>query len=330
MSEKEIDESIFNEKSLNILNIKELRSLGKQLGVSSPASKSKKELIDFILKIVYGKEKPARTNLGRPTTRKFDIDKCLEKLRNTNCADDYKYNDYFGTKDYGFQFLSSDKKQYSDCESIEKRFFFRDGTKNYLRVKGFIDSKDDIEIDNSIVQKFNLENLDVVEIKRRKNFIKIYSINSVKVENNLSVLVDGKIVSGGSSQDFYFSTKEEITQNIMRIINNYEKKNIKIIIFAENEYKGDDLILFKYTKDENKANLYKKLMCLIDTCEKFATLGENLVVLIENKDEINHILTNLDDDIFERTKKYFDEVFTELTGVGNICISFSVIQDIKY
>ena len=85
-----VDKSLYNEKSLYLLNIKELRDIGRKLCVPSPTTLKKQELIDYILKVVYGEIKPpARSNYGRPNVREFEMDKYLEKIkRNSDLTDE--------------------------------------------------------------------------------------------------------------------------------------------------------------------------------------------------------------------------------------------------
>ena len=51
---KNLEKLPFNERSLLMLNIKDLRDIGRKFGLSSPTTMKKKELVDKILKIVYG------------------------------------------------------------------------------------------------------------------------------------------------------------------------------------------------------------------------------------------------------------------------------------
>ena len=70
----EIDENLYNEKTLFLLNIRELRDIGRKFGVPSPTTMKKQELVDYILKIVYGEvQTETRSACGRPNVREFDI-----------------------------------------------------------------------------------------------------------------------------------------------------------------------------------------------------------------------------------------------------------------
>ena len=80
-TEKRIDENLYNEKSLYLLNIKELRDLGRKIGVPAPATLKKQDLVDYILKIVYGEiDAPKRSSYGRPNVREVDMNQYLTKI----------------------------------------------------------------------------------------------------------------------------------------------------------------------------------------------------------------------------------------------------------
>ena len=42
---------------------------------------SKQDLIEYILKIVYGEVAPTRSNYGRPNVRDFDMDSYVKKIK---------------------------------------------------------------------------------------------------------------------------------------------------------------------------------------------------------------------------------------------------------
>ena len=52
-SKNNIDTTLYNEKSLYLLNIRELRDMGRKFGVPSPTTLKKQDLVEYILKIVY-------------------------------------------------------------------------------------------------------------------------------------------------------------------------------------------------------------------------------------------------------------------------------------
>lgn len=326
-------ESIYNEKSLYLLNIKELRSIGRQLGVSAPASKNKQELVDCILKIIYGEVNSSlRSKYGRPSKVEYDIDECLSKIKSNYVATEkiknYNYDD--NIQDYGIKIVASKEEKYQANDNIETRFFCEENDEFYLRTKGFVNSDDDIKLTRDFVDKYNLENMDIVEIVKGKQCFNLYSINGIKIKNDAPIPLDSGVVNWGKSQDFYLSTKEEINQKINKLLDYCKDKDAKLMIFGNSNYFSDNCYFVAYSETDNGSVVYKKLMGFIDTCQKNAISGENVIVVFENKTFVDNVLCSFDEDILCRIKKHLNDVISELTDVGNICISFKLQENLWY
>ena len=335
-------DSIYNTKSLYLLNIKELRSIGRQLGVPSPASKSKGELVDYILKIIYGEiEAPARNNFGRPSKNEYNIDDCLDKIKksslevisNKNTLDkikinNYRYEDDF--KDLSFKLVSSNSEKYDLEDNIETRIYCKVDGKHYLKKKVFVKSDDDIEISESFVSRYNIDGMDIVEVIRYKEYFKIYSINGVKVVNNKAITIGDSVINWGRSQDFYLSTKEEIKQKINHIIDWSKNEDVFLAIFSDDIYVGSNIYCMYHKHDAVNTQIYKKLMLFLDKCENLALSGENIIIVFEDKYKIESIIKSFDNDIYLRLKKHLNEVLENIVNIGNICINFKEKRDIKY
>ena len=162
---KSIEPTLLNEKNLYRLNIKELRHLGRDKGVPSPTTKSKKELIDYILNIVYGKvEVPIRNIYGRkPNENNYDRELMLKKITNTsNIDEDLKKYTY--SNDLGVLKVASPNFEYITEKNMVTLIYCNVNGKHYLRKMAFIESSDDVEITDEFVKNFKLENLDAVEV----------------------------------------------------------------------------------------------------------------------------------------------------------------------
>ena len=72
----ELQPEIFNRDGLSALSIYELRGLARSLGVVSPTSKDKQEIVEEILQIIYGENYESLENLtkGRPVKNRRDTD----------------------------------------------------------------------------------------------------------------------------------------------------------------------------------------------------------------------------------------------------------------
>ena len=73
---EEYKPEIFNRDGLNALGIYELRELARGLGVVSPTSKDKLELVEEVLQIIYGENYDSLESLtkGRPAKHKRETD----------------------------------------------------------------------------------------------------------------------------------------------------------------------------------------------------------------------------------------------------------------
>ena len=79
------------------LPLYQLRQKGREIGVKSPTTYKKKDLIEAIIDVLEGKVVPEKTNRGRPAMNSFEqhktkkeikdieksIDKALSKLKKT-------------------------------------------------------------------------------------------------------------------------------------------------------------------------------------------------------------------------------------------------------
>lgn len=325
------EQSLFNEQSLYLLTLKELRIMGRNFGVPSPTTKSKKELIDYILGVVYGKVKvPVRNVYGRkPTDNSFDVDKFIDKLKkNSEMTDEFKNLSILDNM--GLAKVSSPTESYDTLSTLETKIYCFENNKHLLKSKVFIESPDDIEISEEFAKMFNLENLDVVEIIVRENLIKLVSVNGIKKKDNFSQLsIADQKLEEGSSKVFYLSTKEEIKKELNNLISSCEKFDIKPAIFSANEYK-DNIISVQYLETEDKSQIYKKLMMFSGLCEKAVQSGQDIVIIFEDGNWLKSKMGEFEEDIYSRLEKNLVEIFTKITKLGNVLVSFDIEEEYTY
>lgn len=86
----------FTEEELYKLNIHELRDLAREIGVSSPTTKQKGDLISATLAIVYGEapKRDTRASAGRPARRRVKPSKLLFQIDEYNYVMDDKSNPF--------------------------------------------------------------------------------------------------------------------------------------------------------------------------------------------------------------------------------------------
>lgn len=318
--EKKIDENLYNEKSLYLLNIKELRDLGRKIGVPAPATLKKQDLVDYILKIVYGEvDAPKRSSFGRPNVREVDMGQYLAKIRKKTDIYDEVLNASFEGIESIFKVASHDDS--SKTNSVVQRIFVEADDKFYLRQYGFVESDGDVEVSKEIQSKFGLENFDVVEAIISGKSFKIISING-KVVNETAGLNSEYF---GKKQVFHYRTKEEIKEEILKILK--ENKNAKTIVFSREDYSAfcDEYVQTNENDDSYKN--YKQFMTFVELCEKFVFDGETILVVTDEMEFIQQTIEGLDSDVSERTKKHLLARIDELLALGNALL---IMKQDKY
>lgn len=325
------DKLLFNERSLSVLSIKDLRDIGRKFGISSPTTMKKKELVDKILKIVYGEiAVPIRNTSGRPSVREFDINKYIERIKSKSSYGDELKDIKFGSE-FGAYMVSSPTEKYHSDDNILIRTFYADGEKLFLREKEFISSPDDIEISKSTAEKFGLENFDVVEIIKNENLFKIISINGEKVANKFDGLqVDGEAIQKGKYKDFYLRTKEEIDDSILSLIKNATASNVDVVTFSTKNYAEFGAESVVYAENEDEKSIYKKLIYLTNLCEKRLYESLDIIVIIDDMFFIEDFIQDLEEDVRERLKKYIISAKDKLLELENAICAFKIIDEVTY
>lgn len=315
--EKKIDVNFFNEKSLYLLNIKDLRDIGRNVGVPAPATLKKDALIKYILQIVYGEiEPPLRNSYGRPNVRDVDFNAYIEKIRRKSNV----YDDVIGApfNDISSVFKVASPNESSQTNEIAQRIFVEENGKYYLREYAFVKSESDKEISKEMKDKYDLENFDVVEIITSGKSIKIVSING-KVINDMKKLNEEMF---GKKQVFHYSTKEEIKADILNQIKHAQNECAKVVVFSENDYSNSGLDYVKADKNQSSEKAYKEFMALVNLCEKFVYDGENIVVITDESDFIESIIESFDGEVANRIKKHLQSRINEFLALGNALIVF--------
>ena len=330
-----IDKSIYNEKSLYMMNIKELRGLANKLHIPAPTMMNKKDLVDYILKVIYGEvELPARSNMGRPKTNELDVDNFLNKLmKNSGGADDLlkitseTYDSLFGV---GALTLASSKTM-DIGENIETRTYFEDGEKCYLRVREFIASDKDIEVSKDIAKKFNLENLDVLDVIIEGDLFKIIAINGVNVKNKYENFnINSKDLVVGNKEVFSIRTEENREEIIKEIAEKCEANDLKLIIFGKKKYTEICSVFVSYDIGEGYSKTYKNFMKMFSLCENEMYKGEDIVVVFEDASDIDDLLQENSEDLNDRAKNNVSQIINKILKLGNIIVSFRFEKEIKF
>lgn len=308
--EIKIDVNLYNERSLNLLNIRELRDMGRKVGVPAPATLKKHDLIDYILKIVYGIiEKPKINPYGRPSVREVDINRYLEKIKRRTDINNEVIGASFNDIDNVFKVASHDDTPKTG--EIVQRIFVEEGNSYSLREFAFVETEKDITVSRNIKEKFGLENLDVIEVILSGKSFKIISINGKLVNNQK------RNENLGKKQVFHFSTKEEINEDVLKQTTQAKLDKLKVIIYSEKMDGYKDLEFVKVDKSVSMQQAYKDFISLVNLCEKYVFEGENIMLITDEADFIEKVVESFDEDVTERIKKHLQEKIDEFIELGN-------------
>lgn len=325
INDKKIDMNLYNEKSLYLLNIKELRDLGRKIGVPAPATLKKQDLVQYILKIVYGEvDVPVRSSFGRPNVREVNINQYLEKIRRKTDVYDEIITATLDYKDTIFKVASPDES--NNTNEVEQKVFVEDQGRYFLRELAFVESKNDIEVFKDIKDKFKLENFDVVEIISSGKSFKIISING-KIINDTNKLSSDNF---GKKQVFHYCTKEEIKNDIKNQIKQNKQDDVKIVVFSEDDYSKLDVEYIKANKNQTAEQSYKQIMSFVNLCEKYVYDGENIVLITDESNFVEEVIDSLDEGVADRTKKHLQARINDFLALGNALLVFKLDKDFIY
>lgn len=255
------------ENNLNDLNIYALRELGRRVGVNSPTSKKKEELINDILSIQSGKKQPEKqkTKQGRPPkTFAYSLG-LMDNLKNIT--------------------LNQNSKEYDSLETETTAGYIEliNNNSAFLWVEKF-NTYVNYFISSQIVEKYNLKTGDRVVVKLIKDanqttIADIYNINGCPQEKYNKNRVD------------YFSF-EPIIPNKKLLFKKEEYNNLSI-------KNGENIYIYGSNNNVNTCTIID----MLNTCENEHKIYVNISVAEKNKVYLNNIknaeklTANITDDI---------------------------------
>lgn len=321
-SKNSIDTTLYNEKSLYLLNIRELRDMGRKFGVPSPTTLKKQDLIEYILKIVYGEAAPQRSNYGRPNVREFEVDKCLSKIKkNADLTDELlrlKLEDYIPLD---LKVAMPKEKQIAD--NIMTLVFIEEDEKYMLKRHAFVSSAYDIEIEKSLAESLNLVDYDVIEARVEGELFKIITINGNRRNDKFKdFVISESLLEAGKQKVFDVESLAEKETIINEIQNECKTRDLKLVVFANKKCTDWCTNCVEYNLDEDSSLTYKNFMKFMSECEKLIFKGEDIVVLIEDASVVDNILDSFDDDVNERVKTNVRNSFNKILALENLVIAF--------
>lgn len=255
----------FMEKKLNELNIFALRDLARKMGVSSPTSKRKEDLVKMIVEIMTGLKKPEfnKTKQGRPPkvfgydfANVFSIDNQMSfnKITLNQPVEEYKIEDI--TTVAGWLELVNNGSALLWCNknfNIENYFVSSELLKD-LKVK----------MGDRIVAEVNLEESGQV-VK------KIFSINDCPVNGKIKSRTDFSAIQHVfNNKPLAFAEKSNLNVNVGENIYVYGANNVentKAIVDILNSCKVNNKIYINISVAEKN----KALLCNLKNTENFVT-----------------------------------------------------------
>lgn len=328
----------YTREELMKLGIYELRQVGRQVGVPSPTSLKKNDLIDYILSIVYGeadKTVQGKTR-GRPAKsaqksyQKFiDLIDKIEAPKVQSTFISFEDEDF----DRSFSYLknlskvASPGEEYRNDAEPENELTLKKGivcfTENgfVARRLKFIDNPYDAKINKDVVEKYGLREDDVIEYLNDEydNVAQIVKINDEFI--SLAKIKSNKLMSQSNSFDIKLPNNLTLKSEVSTLIyseNGFSRA--ELIERISREFEMADYSVVKICYDRGKPqmgaeNSYKKSEffqdCVGDEYETvemteagierakfYASIGYRSVLLIDNLSWLIKVLENYPATVF--------------------------------
>lgn len=193
-----MDLRMFSKEGLCELNIHELRKFGQEIGVRSPSSLNKADLVENIYAIITGIQLPykQKDKRGRPAKATIN-DNLLNNIKSVNT---------FGSaqNSLGFVNVASQGNEIYVTDNIPKNLirhgiFMKNKSAGKICKFPYVESEQDAYICNELILDYNLHDFDVVD------FV-LADANSYFKEVSNVISVNGKKVS---EEEIYFNRLEK-------------------------------------------------------------------------------------------------------------------------
>ena len=246
-------ENLYTREELLDLGIYDLRELGRDVGVVSPTTLKKEQLVDAILSVIYG-EAPKRNvgkGRGRPSRNKNKpcqlfvdlVGKIEEPTLNVNFVDvEYIGNQFSGQLDA----VASNQKNYVSDKNVQGKISTKVGVVSIenmqakLKKLKFVDSPEDIDLSQEIIEQYNLKDNDVIECLIEGNkLLQVVKVNdciyqpqetaTTKKEPSIQIQVENKIITTNQANLVYLPVLKEREGFIDSLAKGFEDKGFNIV-----------------------------------------------------------------------------------------------------
>ncbi len=329
MSDK-YDANLYTREDLLKIGIYDLRELGREVGVPSPTTLKKEELIDYIVGILYGQipKNSSKTLRGRPARareksyQKF-ID-LIDKVEAPKCNNNFisKEDDHFDTSfAYSGTVLSkvaSYKEDYvnavKDDVLLKKGVVCFEDNNFYVRKLRFVATKTDAVIPTQLVNEYNIKDNDIIDYfldEDEQKVSQIIKINgnmankldilstknvlsapedSISIQNQFSIKTPSSDIVIASSAD----KRIELVQNISQIFREYEYSVCKVCFDRPTPAVGvqNTLQMTEYFPEcvGDEFETVSMIESAVERAKFFARLGYKTLLIIDNLNWLISIL----------------------------------------
>lgn len=309
---KQMDINKHREMLIGNLGIFELRALGRELGVQSPTTKKRDDLVDLILDKLYHADTtvPVKmTKKGRPFKKLSNLDEIIDRmtdnddtLQMTSQKRPLRYEDIIC--------FSQDVPVFSQV--VEEIHHFKGVLRSSVSTSYFIDIKTGYKIflTDEALTKYKLQDGDFVECKAKKinssnqfmmidcqtvNFIPVANYQPNKLEgtpiiSNVSLPYgDFQLMTGRRNLIVY--TKNLFEDNrFVSFADTCKKQGIRLIVLGLNTSFEDQIMFNNLSGIVNMTTEYgsgydigfDKIIDTISLAQRLREQGENVIVFVSD------------------------------------------------
>lgn len=331
-------DSNLDESKLKQFRIHELRDLAGKIGVQSPTSQNKDELIEKILKIISGEVAPyvKTSGKGRPSRRSNNVASYFIP-ENVN-SDVNEFSELNNNKFDFYAAMPAFEFNANEEAKCEVKGYLDVTTSGYgiIRVNGFGVSDEDVYVHKMFVTKHNLSSGDYVKAlaksvydNRPKAVTEILEVNQGNLKSEIKFdnlkkcetaksfkLLNESIVNGTTSvilsdNKVMFAEATELIKNI--------PSNYKVIVVAPSKFEeefveNNNVIFAPFNVTKNYLNVYSNLKLALLKAKNLAEQN-NVVLVVSGINYFYRALMALISDSEQNSFKLEEMVKQELTKI---------------
>lgn len=303
----------FSNQELQKLDIHELRLIARYVGVASPTSKKKSELIDSIMSIITGKSIPElkNANRGRPAKHKIESDGSEPYVSLFESGEfDVDLQAASPTEDY-----IANKKYAVVCGVATKK-----DNDMYLKKFKFADTLDDAYLSEELLGLYDIKENDVVTYVKNGDKLDIYTINEVAAVPNGKYMAANKALKLGKKNLVFVSSVTD-KRNILLDL----QKIAKVIFVPSNNLiiaSGENIKILPPVSFEDD-EIINSFLSFCDVCLYYKNSGGNVIMVADN---LLSVICSLKQQEYERSIKLEQEIFGKIDKVVASGVTFVALM----